>query len=263
MYRTGDPSYPPKGVGRLFCLAEPGDIPDAVLGQLGTAASTRCAPYAEGSESGENRRPDHANPAFSTEQAIQELGTGEALISFLDEKGVRRSSGRWLSPCSRMPVSDDERNGLLNHRQAAGGGRPRVGLRPRQGVQSPNSSLLRRRRSAERDDDGLLGGLKDICSAAPAHAAANATVVQTAAKARCAGVTNQIVRGMLGGLLGGRKRKKPLIVEGLGSGLNPLGLAHQPEAYQEEAGAWQQRADDRRYAVDRISGPKIYPARER
>lgn len=31
-----------------------------------------------------------ANPAFSTEQAIQELGTGEALISFLDEKAVRR-----------------------------------------------------------------------------------------------------------------------------------------------------------------------------
>lgn len=28
-----------------------------------------------------------ANPAFSTEQAIRELGTGEALISFLDEKG--------------------------------------------------------------------------------------------------------------------------------------------------------------------------------
>ncbi len=39
-----------------------------------------------------------ANPAFSTEQAIQELGTGEALISFLDEKGsLSVMSGRWLS----------------------------------------------------------------------------------------------------------------------------------------------------------------------
>ncbi|STW48466.1 nucleotide triphosphate hydrolase domain-containing protein [Klebsiella pneumoniae] len=59
-----------------------------------------------------------ANPAFSTEQAIQELGTGEALISFLDEKGSPwwSSGAMVIAPCSRMgPVSDDERNGLLNH----------------------------------------------------------------------------------------------------------------------------------------------------
>lgn len=59
-----------------------------------------------------------ANPAFSTEQAIQELGTGEALISFLDEKGSPSVVERAMviAPSSRMgPVSDDERNGLINH----------------------------------------------------------------------------------------------------------------------------------------------------
>ncbi len=56
--------------------------------------------YAEGPEGGENRRPDHARqPGLQYRAGDPGLGTGEALISFLDEKGSRRwSSGRWLSP---------------------------------------------------------------------------------------------------------------------------------------------------------------------
>ena len=59
-----------------------------------------------------------ANPAFDTEKAIQELGTGEALISFLDAKGSPSVVERAMviAPCSRMgPVTEDERNGLINH----------------------------------------------------------------------------------------------------------------------------------------------------
>lgn len=59
-----------------------------------------------------------ANPAFDTEKAIQELGTGEALVSFLDAKGSPSVVERAMviAPCSRMgPVTDDERNGLINH----------------------------------------------------------------------------------------------------------------------------------------------------
>ncbi|MDH8228141.1 DUF853 family protein, partial [Klebsiella pneumoniae] len=55
-----------------------------------------------------------ANPAFDTEKAIQELGTGEALISFLDAKGSPSVVERAMviAPCSRMgPVTEDERNG--------------------------------------------------------------------------------------------------------------------------------------------------------
>ncbi len=59
-----------------------------------------------------------ANPAFDTEKAIRELGTGEALISFLDAKGSPSVVERAMviAPCSRMgPVTEDERNGLINH----------------------------------------------------------------------------------------------------------------------------------------------------
>ncbi len=59
-----------------------------------------------------------ANSVFDTEKAIQELGTGEALISFLDAKGSPSVVERAMviAPCSRMgPVTEDERNGLINH----------------------------------------------------------------------------------------------------------------------------------------------------
>ena len=57
------------------------------------------------------------------------------------------------------------------------------------------------------DDDGLLGGLKDILfgSTGPRGGKRDG-IVQTAAKSAVRQVTNQIVRGMLGSLLGGRKR---------------------------------------------------------
>lgn len=51
-------------------------------------------------------------------KAIQELGTGEALISFLDAKGSPSVVERAMviAPCSRMgPMTEDERNGLINH----------------------------------------------------------------------------------------------------------------------------------------------------
>lgn len=59
-----------------------------------------------------------ANPEFSTEQAITELGVGEALVSFLDESGrptiVERAMV--IAPKSRMgPLTADELNHALNH----------------------------------------------------------------------------------------------------------------------------------------------------
>lgn len=63
-------------------------------------------------------RTMHANLAFNTEQAVQELDTGEVLISSLGEKGGSSVVERAMVivPCSRMGLaSDDERDGLLNY----------------------------------------------------------------------------------------------------------------------------------------------------
>ena len=105
-----------------------------------------------------------------------------------------------IAPCSRMgPVSDDERNGLLNHSPLYGKYEEEVDRESafemlQQGVQVATGH-------------GLLGGLKDILfgSTGPRGGKRDG-IVQTAAKSAVRQVTNQIVRGMLGSLLGGRKR---------------------------------------------------------
>lgn len=208
-----------KGVGVYFVSQNPADIPDAVLGQLGNRVQHALRAFTPKDQKAVKTAAQtmRANPAFSTEQAIQELGTGEALISFLDEKGSPSVVERALviAPCSRMgPVSDDERNGLLNHSPLYGKYEEEVDRESafemlQQGVQvaTGQQSAPPAKGQQNGDDDGLLGGLKDILfgSTGPRGGKRDG-IVQTAAKSAVRQVTNQIVRGMLGSLLGGRKR---------------------------------------------------------
>lgn len=165
-----------------------------------------------------------------------------------------------IAPCSRMgPVSDDERNGLLNHSPLYGKYEEEVDRESafemlQQGVQvaTGQQSAPPAKGQQNGDDDGLLGGLKDILfgSTGPRGGKRDG-IVQTAAKSAVR--RHQSDRPRHAGQPAGRTQaQKALIAEGLTFQAYPLGLAHhQPEAYQEEAGARQQRADDRRYAVDR------------
>ena len=207
------------GVGVYFVSQNPADIPDAVLGQLGNRVQHALRAFTPKDQKAVKTAAQtmRANPAFSTEQAIQELGTGEALISFLDEKGSPSVVERAMviAPCSRMgPVSDDERNGLLNHSPLYGKYEEEVDRESafemlQQGVQvaTGQQSAPPAKGQQNGDDDGLLGGLKDILfgSTGPRGGKRDG-IVQTAAKSAVRQVTNQIVRGMLGSLLGGRKR---------------------------------------------------------
>jgi hypothetical protein len=78
-----------KGVGVYFVTQNPLDIPDKVLGQLGNRVQHALRAFTPRDQkavatAAETLRP---NPAFDAAAAITELGVGEALISFLDEKG--------------------------------------------------------------------------------------------------------------------------------------------------------------------------------
>jgi DNA helicase HerA-like ATPase len=79
-----------KGVGIYFITQNPADIPDSVLGQLGMRVQHALRAYTPAEQKGlkaaaQSFRP---NPAFDTAEAIQGLGVGEALVSVLDEKGA-------------------------------------------------------------------------------------------------------------------------------------------------------------------------------
>ena len=79
-----------KGVGIYFVSQNPTDIPDVILGQLGNRVQHALRAYTPKDQKAVKTAADtfRANPAFSTYDAITSLSTGEALISFLDEKGA-------------------------------------------------------------------------------------------------------------------------------------------------------------------------------
>lgn len=79
-----------KGVGIYFISQTPADIPDSVLGQLGNRIQHALRAYTPKDQKALKvaAQTFRANPAFDTETAIAELGTGEALVSFLNEKGA-------------------------------------------------------------------------------------------------------------------------------------------------------------------------------
>ncbi len=78
-----------KGIGIYFISQTPADIPDSVLGQLGNRIQHALRAYTPKDQKAVKTAAQtfRANPGFDTETAITELGTGEALVSFLDEKG--------------------------------------------------------------------------------------------------------------------------------------------------------------------------------
>lgn len=79
-----------KGVGIYFITQSPSDIPDTILGQLGNRIQHALRAYTPKDQKAVRvaAQTFRANPSFSTEEAIMELGTGEALVSVLDEKGA-------------------------------------------------------------------------------------------------------------------------------------------------------------------------------
>jgi DNA helicase HerA-like ATPase len=79
-----------KGVGVFFVTQNPGDVPDEVLGQLGNRVQHALRAFTAKDQkdlrkAAETYRP---NPGFDTADAIRDVGTGEAVTSLLDAKGV-------------------------------------------------------------------------------------------------------------------------------------------------------------------------------
>jgi DNA helicase HerA-like ATPase len=114
-----------KGVGVFFITQNPLDIPDTVLGQLGNRVQHALRAYTPRDQkavkaAAETFRP---NPKLDIGQVIGELGVGEALVSFLDEKGTPRMVERVfiLPPASQIgPITPEERKTAMTRSVVAG-----------------------------------------------------------------------------------------------------------------------------------------------
>lgn len=107
-----------KGVGVYFCTQNPADIPQSILGQLGNRVQHALRAYTPNDQKAVKVAANtfRANPGFNTEEVITQLNTGEALVSFLDEKGAPQVVERAniLPPQGQIgPITLGERDQIL------------------------------------------------------------------------------------------------------------------------------------------------------
>ena len=114
-----------KGIGVFFISQSPSDLPESILGQCGNRVQHALRAFtpkdqASVRSAAQTFRP---NPAFKTEQEILELGTGEALVSFLDEKGAPSmvQKAKILFPLSKIgAITDEQRYSILQSSRISG-----------------------------------------------------------------------------------------------------------------------------------------------
>ena len=114
-----------KGVGIYFITQNPADVPEDILGQLGNRVQHALRAFTAKDQKELRQAADtyRNNPRFSTEEAIREVGVGEALTSSLENKGIPGMVERTLirPPSSQLgPISAAERNAVIAASPVAG-----------------------------------------------------------------------------------------------------------------------------------------------
>ncbi|MDO5059180.1 MAG: DUF853 family protein [Neisseria sp.] len=176
-----------KGVGVYFVTQNPLDLPDSILGQLGNRVQHALRAFTPRDQKAVKAAAEtfRSNPELKVADAIIELGVGEALVSFLDEKGMPGIVERAfvLPPSSQLaPLSAEERDSRFR------------------------SDILYRHYKDAVDNFSAFEALQQVAEQ-EAQAAAEAEQQKAAAKAKPEEKAQPgLVDGFLGGLFGGRKK---------------------------------------------------------
>ena len=207
-----------KGVGVYFVTQSPDDIPDAIAGQLGNRILHGLRAYTPKEQKAVRAAAQtfRTNPRFNTEAAILELGTGEALVSLLDEKGapciVERA--KILFPLSQIgAITDDQRTKLIRSSRLYGiydKGFDRDSAYEKL-VEEQKQEEKRRQKEAEEEEKRKAKEAKEKEKAKAKKASGSRTkkstgrklaekTLNTTATTIGRGIGNQIVRTILGGI---------------------------------------------------------------
>ncbi|MCZ8253840.1 MAG: DUF853 family protein [Hylemonella sp.] len=205
-----------KGVGVYFVTQNPLDIPDTVLGQLGNRVQHALRAFTPRDQKAVKSAAEtmRANPRLDIATAITELGVGEALVSLLDEKGRPAVTERVyvLPPGSQIgPVSPEQRKALLTASVVAGVyekivDRESAFERLSQRTQTKQAEMQAQEKAG---GGGLLDSLGGILGGGGkrTRASAGEQLIKSAASSIGREVGRQIIRGVLGSILGGGKRR--------------------------------------------------------
>jgi DNA helicase HerA-like ATPase len=208
-----------KGVGVYFVTQNPLDVPETVLGQLGNRVQHALRAFTPRDQRAVKAAAEtmRANPKLDTEKAILDLGVGEGLISFLDEKGRPRMVERAfvLPPATRIgPVTADERRATIAASAVAGIYEKVVDresayerLQGRAAATAPAAGTSAPGTSGGGFLDSLKGSLGGLMTGSGRKDSMVEAMAKSAARTVGSTVGREIVRGVLGSLLGGGRRK--------------------------------------------------------
>ncbi len=209
-----------KGVGVYFVTQNPVDIPESILGQLGNRVQHALRAFTPKDQKGVRAAAEtfRANPKLDVATAITELGVGEALVSFLDDKGIPGMVERVfvVPPHSHIgPVTPDQRQQLLNNSIVAG---QYETLLDRESAYEllkvkGEAADVAEAQQAEAEEVAKQQIIEEKAAAKEASkpTAAGGAIgafAKSAARAIGSNVGREIVRGVLGGLLGGGSSRK-------------------------------------------------------
>ncbi len=229
-----------KGVGVYFVTQNPLDVPDTVLAQLGNRVQHALRAFTPRDQKAVKSAAEtmRANPGIGDmAKAIMELAVGEALISFLDAKGRPSVTERVyvLPPGSQIgPITAEQRQALVAGSLVAGvyektidresayeklKGRAAAGpANPDAASAAPGAGELRMPTGtaspapAAEEGGGLMGGLKDAIfgSTGPRggrHEGLAEKAATSAVRSIGSAMGRELIRGVLGSLLGGSRRR--------------------------------------------------------
>ena len=195
-----------KGVGVFFVTQSPADLPDAVLAQLGLRIQHGLRAFTAKEQKALRAVADgfRPNPAFDSLTVLTELGIGEALVGTLEDKGTPAMVQRVAiaPPQSRIgPLSEAERQALL--RQSALQGRYEKAI----DQESAYELLTARAQQSEAQQPQAASAGSDLGTMAGELLGGFAgQVMKTAMRQAANQLGRQLVRGVLGSLLGGKRR---------------------------------------------------------
>ena len=221
-----------KGVGVYFVTQNPLDIPDTVLGQLGNRVQHALRAFTPRDQKAVKAAAQtmRQNPGLDIESAITELAVGEALVSFLDEKGRPGITERVfvLPPASQIgPITVAQRKALIDASIVAGiyektldresayekiKGHATDRLSPSESPAEKSGANASANAKAGTPDTPTGGGLFDSLGsmfgggARGTRTSVGEQLFKSAASSIGREVGRQIIRGVLGGIFGGSKK---------------------------------------------------------
>jgi len=216
-----------KGVGVYFVTQNPLDIPDSVLAQLGNRVQHALRAFTPRDQKAVKATATtmRQKPGLDIETAITELAVGEALVSFLDAKGRPSITERVfvLPPGSQLgPITPQQRQVLVANSLVAGVYEKVVdresayeklkGRAAEASAQAPANGSKGAPAHTEDSGGGLMGGLNDVLfgTTGPRGGKRDGlaqTMAKSAVRTMGTSLGKEILRGVLGSIFGGSKRR--------------------------------------------------------